>query len=461
MNSRQLFWLGVAAFIGFFVLAIAFYKERAVFLDISFHLFSILKDDTFAIQNNRFAAFFTQLFPLFGSNAGLSLSALSLLYTLSFLILHAIVFFVILLKLKNARIALAYLVYLVIMTAHTFYWIQSEMPQGAAFLFLFAALLDNILSGRTTVNNTFLFAAPLLMFTFSFAHPLLLFPFAFIMLFFLIHYYGQRRFILSLAAAGVIMFLIKSIFMMSSYDQTAMSGVDNMIAYFPNYFDHASNRNFIKYIFYDYYFLLIGLIGCLVYYFISKQILKGLLLFCFFIGYCFLINISYPQGGDQFYMENLYLNLGIMVGIPLAFDVFPSLTNRRFKVALGAMMILVCMIRIFATHPLYTARLEWQRNILSGAERTPNKKWVLSPSSWPKDTLLMSWASSYEFWLLSTMERGYSASIIIEETPGEFDWAMQQGKGFITKWGVFDHAELNPRYFIFRDTVGYIKPPDR
>lgn len=35
----------------------------------------------------------------------------------------------------------------------------------------------------------------------------------------------------------------------------------------------------------------------------------------------------------------------------------------------------------------------------------------------------MTWSSSYEFWLLSTIEEGVSRSIIIEEKENEFDWA--------------------------------------
>jgi hypothetical protein len=69
----------------------------------------------------------------------------------------------------------------------------------------------------------------------------------------------------------------------------------------------------------------------------------------------------------------------------------------------------------------------------------------------------MSWGASYECWLLSTMLKGESHSLIIEETPGEFDWAISEKASFITKWGVFKYSDLNPKYFKFSQTNSYTK----
>lgn len=75
----------------------------------------------------------------------------------------------------------------------------------------------------------------------------------------------------------------------------------------------------------------------------------------------------------------------------------------------------------------------------------------------PKSTLLLTWSCSYEFWLLSTMEYEKSYSIIEEETPNEFDWAIGKNNSFISKWGAFDYSNLNKRYFKFEDSSYYVK----
>ncbi|GAB4092051.1 hypothetical protein [Flaviaesturariibacter terrae] len=458
MSLKNLLRIGAITFALLLGLAALFYKERAVFLDISFHLFRILHDDSLAIQNNRFAAFFTQLFPLLGARAGLSLAAITLLYSLSFVLLPALVFFVIASWLKNTRVAGAYLLFLVLMTTHSFYWIQSELPQGAAFFFLFLALLDRARAGDR-IPEHFLFAAPVLLLTVGFAHPLLLFPFAFVLLFLCIGT-GRRGLLYSLLGAGLAIFAIKSLLLGNSYDQDKMSGFGNIVSRFPDYFSMPANARLLRYFIHDYYFVPVGLGGCLYFYGSRGAWRKAALQAAFFFGYAFLVNISYPEGGDQFYFENMYLPLAIIVAVPLAYDVLPAIPSPRVQAGLIATVCFVCVLRVYETHQLYTARLNWHRELLAANAKSAEKKWIIPAGGWPKDTLLQSWGTPYEFWLLSTIECGRSASIIAEDYPGEFDWISGPNKVFFGKWGQFDYGSFDPRYFRFADTVGiYRKRP--
>ena len=120
-------------------------------------------------------------------------------------------------------------------------------------------------------------------------------------------------------------------------------------------------------------------------------------------------------------------------------------------------MIIIGLIRIYATHPMYTKRLNVYRNFLKATENSTQKKLIIPASVAPMNTLLMTWASSYEFWLLSTIEKGESRSVIIEEKPGEFDWAMPERNSFIAKWGLWKYDQLDKRYFIFQDSTQYRK----
>lgn len=69
----------------------------------------------------------------------------------------------------------------------------------------------------------------------------------------------------------------------------------------------------------------------------------------------------------------------------------------------------------------------------------------------------MTWGSSYEFWLLSTLETGESRSIIIEEREGEYDWMLPEKKTFFTKWGGYPYEQFNKKYFKFEDESIYVK----
>lgn len=144
MRKNTILLIASLTFLVMFILSIVFYKERTCFLDLSYLLFCILKDGDFVIQNYRLGAFFTQLFPLIGSKLGLSLKTITITYSMSFIILPLLTFLLIHIGLKNSKISIAYILFLMLMTTHTFYWTQSELPQAISFLFILIGLLDNI-----------------------------------------------------------------------------------------------------------------------------------------------------------------------------------------------------------------------------------------------------------------------------------------------------------------------------
>lgn len=448
--------LGIAVFTAMLIMSIVYFQERTVFLDISYHLFFILKDNDFAIQNNRFGAFFTQLFPLLGSKMGLSLKSIAIIYSASFVVLPFLVFLLIALVIKNHKVGMAYLLFAVIMTTHTFYWIQSELPQGIAFMFVFFALLDNILQ-KESISPYFILATNILMFLICFTHPLIFIPFYFLLLYLYFLFPQKQKIVKSIALSYFLMFFMKISFFKAPYDTQAMGGLKNIFSLFPHYINLQSNKNLLHYFIHDYYFIPLLLIAVLIFYFNERKYSILFLIILFFTGYCFLINICYPVGADQFYLENQYLILAILAGFPFAYEVLPRIKSTNLQTLIIAIICFVSILRINNAHQLYTHRLDWNKKLLAEFEHSPNRKIILPGRFAPKDTLLMTWGSSYEFWLLSTMEDGRSRSMIIEEKNNEFDWAMPANKSFITKWGSFEYSVLNKKYFNFTDTTSYIK----
>ncbi len=456
MNRKTSLVIGVLTFSILIFLSVWFWKERVVFLDIPYHLFEILRTGTFAIQNHRISAFFTQLFPLIGSQFGLSLSAIALSYSLSFLLLYFGAFMVILVGLKNVRMAIAYLLFVILITTHTFYWIQSELPQGVAFLFVLLALLDNWL----THNNKplyFYFTLPILSLLVALSHPLLLFAFVFCLLFFAISHPQKIKQIIVASLPYFLVYFSKNLIFKSEYDSGAMGGLKNFITLFPNYFFIPSNQDFLRYITHEYVFLLLLFVIVCAYYAFQKKYWKLALVVLFSVGYSLLINVSSANGSPQFYLENQYLLLAIFVGLPFAFDVQPASSSPKTQVVIIVLIALAGNLRIYNAHTFYKNRLNWYRETLAKTEKEANKKIIYTTASAPMDTILQSWASSYEFWLLSTIESKESRSIIFEERPNEFDWAMNNERQFIAKWGAFDYDSLNKTYFRFSDTSHYVK----
>ncbi len=456
-RSALLLWGGIT-FGLWLILALLWYRERVVFVDIAYHLFFLLKDRGFAIQNGRFGAAFTQFFPLVGAALGLSVNFIAALYSASFILLPAIIFGLLLGPLRNARLALAYLLFEAGMMTHTFFWIQSELPQATAFLFLFAGLLEKQLH-RETFSAFFLPAAQVLLLVVCFSHPLIPIPFFYLLLFMGLRYPLKRRMLTAVAVSFLLVWILKSLFFRYPYEQQAMSGLKNFVTLFPHYFNLQSNRDYLRYFVHDYYVAGLLLVVLAVYYFRRQAWLNLALLALFFAGFSALVNISSPGGSVQFYVENQYLILGFFVALPAAYDLFESLQKRRYQQLLLGAVVVCCMARITLAHPLYKQRLQWNEDLLARTSMLPDKKIMLPAESAPLDTLLMTWGSSYEFWLLSTLNGGPARSIIIEEKAGEFDADLSQNKAFITKWGAYKYADFKGPYFPFTDTGFYVKWP--
>ena len=457
---RQTKVIGLITFAILFLLALIFYKERTIFIDSSFVLFSVLKDKALAIQNFRFGAAFPQIVALISCYLGFPLKAIMILYSLSFVILSFGLYSFINFWLKNEKLSLVLLLFNVLMVSSTFYWMHSEQIQGTAWLVLYFALqFDNPLKTRYPEINSAI--SYLLLFLVAFVHPIMIFQFSFFILFLILSnttYEGLTKKIELIVSFGVfiVIYYIKIVFFKNTYDSGAIDNVKNFIDLFPNYFTLQSNKNFIYYVLTDYYLVILVLIASSLLYFRTRNWKKLLLLNICFFGYLLLVNVSYKNGADKFYIESHYLSLSLFVIIPFVFDLLPLLSISKRTILISG-IIALRLVHIFMSHIPVTDRLNWEREYLSKTESLPNKKIVTSNAYVPMDKLMMIWSSPYEFWLLSTLEQNKSRSILILDIESELDWALSSKNTFLTRWGTFNYSELPSKYFIMTDTTSYVK----
>ncbi len=450
--NKLIFRVGTVAYTILAILAFVFYVERTVFLDISFHLFYILKDGSFAIQNSRFGAFFTQLFPLIGSKLGLSLIAIMKLYSVGFILYYFSIFLIVTKVFDSYKLGLTMLLFSTLMVTDTFYWMQSELPQGLAFMILYFALLRWLHKKEEFTKWLFYPILGVMIFTIVFFHPLLVFPFLFFSIFLYMQYDYLRDALKGSLLLYLLIFVIKSFLLRSGYDSTAISGMSNFKKLFPDYIFLQSNKQFLLHIASKYYLLIIVFFGMLFYYFKRRKFYKAILMSVFFIGYLALVNVSYPNGADAFYIENLHLPLSIFIAVPFAFD---FRMEKKYFAILIVLMLGIRLVNIGTQHELYTDRLNMLKGYLERTKSFTQKKIIISEKYFSKDTLLMSWGSPYEFWLLSTAFEKESRSIMISDNVKNYEWQKGYKDKFLGKWGTFNYSELPPKYFKFRDTTLY------
>jgi hypothetical protein len=447
---KRIYQLGIFGYLLLMLMAFIFYKERTIFIDIAYHLFFITKDSSLAIQNFRFGAAVTQVFPLIAVKLGLSLTSTTLIYSLGFVCYYFFCYLLCGSILKRYDYALIILLLSTLFVTDTFYWIQSELPQGLTFMVTMFALLSGKYTGAV---RWFVYLVICCMaVTVAFFHPLIIFPFTFIILFLLSRSADkQSRYPLyALIAFFIIAIVVKRVAFSTPYDKSAMNGLGNFATRFP-YIRLYANKHFaISCLTHFYWLPLLSLVVAAVYISARNWYKLSLFLF-FFFGYLLLVNVSFPsRDTSAFYIENLYLPLTIFVAFPFVFDVLPKLLERKRAMPVMALIMLTAFVRIYLAHAPYTTRLNWERDYLAAHA---NNKLVVDAKTTPKDILTMTWGTPYEFWLLSTIEHGNTASIVINENPDQLAWALGNKNSFLTAWGIFPYSGLPQRYFHFTDTV--------
>lgn len=455
LSKWQLVYLGFFTFLVLEVFALIFYKQRIFFSDCAFHMFYILKDGEFLFELNRIGGFFTQLAPWMGGKMQLSLKAISMLYSSSFVFYQAIIFFFIAVGLNEKKFAICLLLFNVLIVGDVFYWPISELPLGTAFTFLFLAIHKYLLNhqNRRAIHVYFVVGSLVL----YFFHPMVLF----VMLFYLLYQClgsiknEDKRMWLLYCFTFTIGFVLKSILTKSGPESESIKSLGNFITYFPNYLNIPANRNFLAFLIKDYYLLPILIASISILYIRNKEYKKLIFVFISLVGYLLLVNISFAHGPVQFYIENLYLPLSIFVIIPIVFDLLPKLKRPQLIFLLLAILVIRCG-HIYCSNSKFSDKLTFQKEIIEEAKERYNGKLLIKETPKMREKLVMTWGSSYEFWLLSTVESDTTISIVVDQNIEEILWGKEENKKFLTKWGSIEYAEFPKKYFnLYNDTSVY------
>lgn len=428
---KKTFLLGLIAYLLLSVFSIAYYKERTIFTDIAYHMFFIIKTNGFAIQNFRYIAYFSQVFPLLAQRLHFSLGTVLHFYSSGFIVYYFACYLLCGFWIKDYRLAITLLLCNVLFVAHTFFWIQSELPQALIFLFLLVAI-----ALRSPAGKLFTFISiPLVLagiFVIALSHPLLIFP-VFYLLAFLFLSDTTRRQKKSLTFFGisyVIMLLIKHYYFKTEYETAAMQNWKHI--YKVDYLHLYSNQVFLYNCTHKYFWIPLLFISAVVIYIFLKRWLKLLLLVATCAIYITIINAAYPGSDTSLaYMENMYLPIALFIGLPFVYDIMPQLQTRKLaNIALLAFTA-TCAVNIKLTSKTYIARLNWERSFL---EQHTDKKLVVDARQTPRDVLIMNWATPYEFWLLSTVEKHKTASLVITDDTAQFKGRLNVKNVFVGPW---------------------------
>ncbi|MGZ6519696.1 MAG: hypothetical protein ACXVED_19080 [Bacteroidia bacterium] len=449
---KKCFYTGIIVYLLMLFLSVFFYKERTIFADMAYHIFYIITGNSFTIQNYRFGAAATQIFPLMALRAGLSLNSIMIIYSFGVVFYYFLCYLISGFVFKNYPIALVILLLNTMFVTHSFYWAQSELPQGLAFLLLFFAFL--IQNGKFNIYHLIVcFLASVIA---IFFHPIIFIIAIYTVLFLIIskNVTVNKKLLFITTLCFIAVYYFKSSYYVTAYDNQTLKNSqiarDSFFSNFPASMYSYANKHFISNCKHNYYWIVILYVAILFNYLYTRK----WILFCFCAisipGYILFANISFPDGYTRdFYIENIYLPLSIIIGLPFVYHLLPSLNKKHFAVAAIATICLTGCVRIYYRHTMYTDRLNWERNCLND---NPHKKLIIKGNDKLEDSLVITWASPYEFWLLSTTEYHHTACIgIYNDISIPTQWSDRKDI-FITPYDGYAYERLNKKYFVFADT---------
>lgn len=457
---RQTIRLGTATYTALAVLAGVFYLERMAVLDMAFQTFHILRTGALQIQSGRFGAAGTQVFAWMAQALGLPLKGVLLTYSVGHVLYYFLLFLLITLGFKQWKWGVVLVLTSVLMTTHTFYWL-SEMPQGLAFLIFIMAWMHR----RGSIYDVKWWEYPLLaaaLATAFYFHPMVLYAMVFCSLFFLLRKQPPAGWTgLHLLAMGIFLltvFVKYKVLKLDWYDAMSLERARAFADLWPHWFDIRSNRDFLRWCLEDYYLIPAGILLNTGFYFWKKNWPEAVLSLLYPAAFVLMVNVPFHNGDNQFYLENLYLPLAVLVAVPLVFDVLPALLTERGMFLALPMLVFVQVFHIYKSHRPWTERLRWEQEFLQQTAALPKRKLLLTEQQAPMDKLILSWGTSYEFLMLSALQHPDSARcILVDEAPERFDSLLASPKLFLGEFRNYRFDELPRRYFNPLDTGAYVR----
>ena len=447
-EHRLIRQVGYGVWILFGMLALVFFRERAIFTDAAFQNFHMLQEEAFYIAHGRFGNAIPQLFPWIIMKLGGSLQGIFIAYSLSFILFFAAIYALLVSWLKNDFLGWTLILYFCLLAYDSFFHVQSELYQGIAVLLLtFGLVLKDPAFRRT---HTWALLIPLFILL-AFYHKLTILFFFFCWVFFWLYNRELRhsRYVIFLAGF-ILTVVLKSWLWQSGYEDNRMAILrQGLQDYFPNFWDMPANAKFLKKCVQYYYFFPILFFFLLIFYGRNRRWKKLGLIAVSCLGYILLVHYSSPNTTYRFYAEVTYLPLGLLLGLPLVFDVFPKLGSPKKLLLILGLILLSRTTAIVTNGMNYKARLEWLQSTLTQAQaREGGALFRQYSGEMDKDKYITDWALPYESLLLSALETPEAQStLLVDDDFMELYESLQEPGMFLSRFERIPLSDLNPGFF--------------
>lgn len=456
---------GIFALLGhlcFFVLLAAsvyFYKERIIFADSAFQFFKIVNFEKINVEAYRYGAILPELPLLLAMKLGLSLKLLLITYSVAFIALYYLVFFVCTRFLKNTPVALSVVFALVLCIRESFYYPVTETQQCLVFSVLLFAILQ-----YPSFRNSFvqLLLALLVILLAFFTHPVALYTLTFLIGYNAIDKKQLRTiqpYILILAVAGLA-FVKVILTNENSYEgkffaellQSPSIILNLSGTYSKHFFFDRINGLFLGVVVFEFILVL--------YLLFKKEYLKLLWQSGFTFIFLIVTLLAYNKGDSNILMERAFMPLALLTSVPLMKEMLEN--NRRYqlsKVIFLLIIIFACFNRIGKQGVSYRERIRFNQELMAKTAKFPNRKFIANNKDLEKHYNTF-WSYSFETLLLSAITANiptqtiYPANDVAQLAKYTNNTnSIFLGAEFWLEWNI---GNLNPKYFDLPKETAYV-----
>jgi hypothetical protein len=439
--EEKFIWiLGISIYLILFVLSIYYYQERIGTIDNAFQTFLLIGENKITVMANRWPAVIIRVIPYLLFKSGLSLSLIMISFSISYVLFHAIIFYIVFKTLRSPRLALLQLFVLLLVCSDGFYWCNSEQIQGLSVVLLFLAIfyLPNKVHSWTQSLLMFLTAIVIL-----FYHPLLLVPILFVLAFNCIN---KKQILWDHVVIGVGftgLWFLKSLLFPNWYDNMKSAEfANNFKLYIGNILDLPSLGVFSTELFSKYYLLLIGAILVSIHFIYQKKYIPLLFVSLSSIGYLLLVLIGSPDLKFSYYTEINFYPLVILLFYPLLVSIEAIKIPKIYIRGIITGLLLISIIRIVSYSEVYHQRLSWIEHTI---QHQNCNKLIFQDIQIPESIRMQTWSLPYESAILSSGNK-YNRTM----HPDIQKYKSEEGYTditFVTSFKILDKGFFTSSYF--------------
>lgn len=434
-----------------------FYLERMLYTDSAFYLFQVMQGGRFITSLNRYGDYIPQILPLLAYKMDFPLHSILISYSISFILLHYLIFLFVTWVLKNNGAGIAILLASCLAYYHAFYTPLVQLNESIIAAILLWALIHPetpYTSNKERILSTL--GALATIFYISFLHPLGIVAVLFVTGIEIVAYRRWKDahlWIVVLAGAGWY-FLKFYVFFRTGYDQQHLIPLSVVMRELHNW-RHWPSTQYLDDLTWLHFRNLKWLLILLVVLSLRKGIVFSLFVLFFIMAFTGLYLVTLYRGEAAIYYEDYYCLYGFFAAILFVF-LFYHPSRKNLVLVFAIPLLYSGTVKIYQAHDIYTNRLAYLQRIISKAHEQKEHKCIIDSKCYPYDYAMAEWNVAFETLIYSSLEGKDSTVTAFIKTP-KFDKLCDTAKD---KHNVLFGAQFAPLWYTSDDIPeDYMKLP--